>query len=109
MPTKKLEQMCMQICDAYNMDINVHIQPNHRYDLNAPDAGIHNVLKGGIRNRRRAKTVEHLKRDIRVAAADMLHHRTVQNAFKKAYSRDKNGDVDETLIPSEIMAWYDRQ
>ena len=101
--------MLDKICDDYNADIKVHIQPNHRYDLNAPDAGIHNVLKGGIRNRRPAKTVQHLKRDIRLASADVLHHRTIQNAFKKAYSRDKNGDVDESMIPTKIMAWYERQ
>ena len=99
----------MKICDDYNIDMNVHIQPSHRYDFNAPDAGIHNVLKGVIRNRRRAKTIEHLKRDIRLAAADALHHRTIQNSFKKAYSRDKNGDVDESIIPPQIMACYERQ
>ena len=101
--------MLEKICMDYNIDMNVHIQPNHRYDFNAPDAGIHSVIKGSVRNRKRAQTVEHLKRDIRLACADVLHHRTIQNSFKKAYSRDEHGDLDKSLIPPEILALYERQ
>ena len=66
-------------------------------------------LKGQFVTGKRAQTVEHLKRDNRLACADVLHHRTIQNSFKKAYSRDEHGDLDESLIPPEILAWYERQ
>ena len=48
-------------------------------------------------------TVEQLKRDIRESTESFVHRRTVQNAFKRAYSKNEFGDLHETLIPPAIM------
>jgi len=54
--------------------------------------------------------VEHIKRDIaRVAQAMRDKPRIIQNAFTKAYGRDQNGEVDESLIPAQILGWYEKQ
>ena len=78
------------------------------YDVNAPDAGIHSVLKGAVRNLARAKCVDHIKRDIETVVDAMQNNNPwiIQNAFVKAYSRNEFGDEDQTLVPPQIMEWY---
>ena len=95
-PTKKLCKLLEEICDEYNVDCEVDIQDTHCFDFNAPDAGVHSVLKGGVRNLTRAKCVDHIKRDIEMVVDAMQNNnpRIIQNAFIRAYSRDKDGEVD---------------
>ena len=46
--------------NEYIVDCEVDIQDTHCFDFNAPDAGVHSVLKGGVRNLTRAKCVDHI-------------------------------------------------
>ena len=32
--------------------------------------------------------------------------RVIQRSFWRAHRRDENGDIDMTLIPADIKAWY---
>ena len=32
--------------------------------------------------------------------------RVIQSSFWRAHRRDENGDIDMTLIPADIKAWY---
>ena len=36
----------------------------------------------------------------------MGYDRLIQRCFVRALRRDKNGDIDNSLIPSDILAWY---
>ena len=33
--------------------------------------------------------------------------RMLQRCFYRAYRRDHNGDIDKSLIPADILAFYD--
>ena len=101
----------MKICEEYNVGCEVDIQDTHCFVFNAPDAGIHSVLKGGVRNLPRAKCVDHIKRDIELVVDAMQNNnpRIIQNAFVRAYERDRNGEINQSLIPAQILVWYEKQ
>ena len=101
----------MQMCEEYNIDCEVDIQDTHCFDFNAPDAGFHSVLKGGVQNLPRAKCVDHIKRDIALVVDAMQNNnpQIIQNAFIRAYERDTNGEKDKSLIPTQILDWYEKE
>ena len=49
---------------------------------------------------------EHILRDHAKAVAEVSTDRVIQRSFWRAHRRDENGDIDETLIPADIKAWY---
>ena len=101
----------MKICEEYNVDCEVDIQGTKCFDFNAPDAGIHSVLKGGVRNLLREKCVDHIKRDIDLVGTAMQNNnpRTIQDAFVRAYGQDMNGEINQSLIPAQILDWYEKR
>ena len=59
-----------------------------------------------MRQMKSPQTYAHLKRDFDAAVKNVCHSRNIQRSFMRAYSRDANGDKDESLIPKEILDWY---
>ena len=49
---------------------------------------------------------EHILRDYAFAAAEVSTPRVIQRSFWRAHRRDGAGDIDSTLIPADIRAWY---
>lgn len=104
--TKKTKQILQEIGDEYQVKIEAEIQPTHSYDFNAPDALIHSAIKREMRSKKPAQTFSQLERDFKKAVKDVCHARTIQRSFVRAYSRDAKGDIDTTLIPSQLLDWY---
>ena len=50
---------------------------------------------------------EHIIRDFKRACLEACTDRLIQRCFVRALRRDKNGDIDNSLIPSDILAWYE--
>ena len=49
----------------------------------------------------------HIKRDWTLATADVsADGRLVQRSFWRAFRRNADADIDETLIPRSLVAWY---
>ena len=106
-PTKKTKAILAEIEHEYQVSIKVVIQPTHSFDFNAPDALIHSAIKREMRDKKPPQTFAHLKRDFYNAVRSVCHGRTTQRSFVRAYSRNSDGDVDLSLVPEEIMSWYD--
>ena len=47
-----------------------------------------------------------LVRDFNLAVKNGLTDRAIQRSFMRAYSKNAEGDTDESLIPLEIQDWY---
>ena len=90
----------------YGISIEVEVQPTHCYDFNAPDALGHSCIKRFLRSRKIPRHTGHLVRDFDLAVERALTDRAIQRSFMRAYSKNADGDVDETLIPQEIQDWY---
>ena len=91
----------------YNVVVKAIVQPTHCFDLNACDALYHSIAKRRLRQFRAPLCQAHIKRDwgraVREVSAD---GRLVQRNFWRAFRREANGDIDESLIPEELLAWY---
>ena len=46
-------------------------------------------------------------RDFKRACSEARTDRLMQRCFIRALRRDKNGDIDKSLIPSDILSWYE--
>merc|ERR1712000_803871 len=88
------------------VDISVEIQPTHTFDFNAQDALYHSELKRQIRKQGFPKNNEELKVKFNKAVAQ-IDERSIQRGFIRAYSRDKKGDEDPSLVPLSLSAWYE--
>jgi len=82
------------------------IQPTHCFDVNGPDALKHSAQKRKMRPYPSPLCQEHIIRDFERACSEALTDRLIQRCFVRALRRDKNGDIDRNLIPSDILAWY---
>ena len=82
------------------------IQPTHRFDFNGPDALYHSVVKGRLRQYLFPLCQEHILPDYSKAVEKVSMPRVIQRSFWRAHHRDENGDIDESLIPDDIRAWY---
>ena len=62
-------------------------------------------------SRKKNNTLERyrlIQRDWNRAAAEISESgRLVQRSFWRAFRRNAEGDIDESLIPEELLAWYD--
>ncbi len=105
-PTIDAQLLLDEISADYNVFIGMIIQPTHRFDFNAPDALYHSVVKRRLRQYPFPLCQEHILRDYATAVAEVSTDRVIQRSFWRAHRRDENGDVDETLIPADIKAWY---
>ena len=88
------------------VDISVEIQPTHTFDFNTQDALYHSALKRQIRKQGFPKNNEELKEKFNKAVAQ-IDERRIQRGFIRAYSRDKKGDEDSSLVPLSLSAWYE--
>ena len=105
-PTKDVALLLEEIAADYGVFIGVVVQSTHRYDLNACDALYHSVVKRRVRQYPFPLCQEHILRDYALAAAEVSTHRVIQRSFWRAHRRNGEGDIDNTLIPSDISAWY---
>ena len=49
---------------------------------------------------------EHILPDHSKAVEKVSMPRVIQRSFWRAHRRDENRDIDESLIPDDIRAWY---
>ena len=49
---------------------------------------------------------EHVIRDFKRACEEACTDRLIQRCFVRALRRNAAGDVDKTMIPQDILAWY---
>ena len=50
----------------------------------------------------------HIQRDCKKAGEDVsAGGRLIQRSFFRAFRRNAEGDIDESLIPQDIHAWYE--
>ena len=102
---------------AYEIDTNILIF-SFKYNcnnyfvnfilfLNACDALYHSVVKRRLRQFRAPLCQAHIKRDWAFATAEVsADGRLVQRSFWRAFRRNADGDIDETLIPRSLVEWY---
>ena len=51
----------------------------------------------------------HIVRDWKRACDEVCHARTIQKCFVRALRRNADGDIDISLIPTSVQAWYEKQ
>ena len=106
-PTKAVETLLAEIGKKYNVVVQAIVQPTHCFDLNACDALYHSVAKRRLRQFRAPLCQEHIKRDWERATREVsADGRLIQRSFWRTFERDARGDIDETLIPEDLVAWY---
>ena len=82
-------------------------QPTHCFDLNGCDVLLHSTQKREFRNYPAPLCTNHIVRDWGRACDKVCHSRTIQKCFVRALRRDAKGDIDKSLIPPQIQAWYE--
>ena len=105
-PTKATSEILEEIADEYGVFIGVIVRPTHRYDLNACDALYHSVVKRRLRQYPFPLCQDHIRRDYALAVCEMSTDRVIQRSFWRAHRRNANGDIDEDLLPKELLDWY---
>ena len=50
---------------------------------------------------------EHVIRDFKRACEEACTHRLLQRCFVRALRRNAEGEIDKSLIPDQILEWYD--
>ena len=105
-PTIDAQLLLDDIAAEYGVFIGMIIQPTHRFDFNGPDALYHIVVKRRLRQYPFPLCQEHILRDYAKAVEEVSTDRVIQRSFWRAHRRDENGDIDMTLIPADIKAWY---
>ena len=106
LPTLDAKLLLEELATDYGTFIGMIIQPTHRFDFNGPDALYHSVVKRRLRQYPFPLCQEHILRDYSKAVEEVSTPRVIQRSFWRAHRRDKNGDIDESLIPDDIRAWY---
>ena len=68
----------------------------------------HSVAKRRLRQFRAPLCQAHIKRDWERATREVSQDgRLIQRSFWRAFRRDANGDIDDSLIPTDLVAWYE--
>ena len=49
---------------------------------------------------------EHILRDYAMAVKEVSTDRVIQRGFWRAHRRNEKGDIDHSLIPTDIQAWH---
>ena len=102
-PTKAVETLLAEIGKKYNV-VEAIVQPAHCLDLEACDALYHSVAKRRLRQFRAPLCQEHIKRDWERATREVsADGRLIQCSFWRAFRRDAKGDIDESLIPEDLV------
>ena len=96
------------MADEYGVFIGViSVQLIHRFDFNACDALYHSVVKRWcVRQYPLPLCQEHILRDYALAVKEVSTDRLIQRSFWRAHRRNEKGDIDHSLIPTDIQAWY---
>ena len=94
------------MADEYGVFIGVIVQPTHRFDFNACDALYHSVVKRRVRQYPFPLYQEHILRDYALAVKAVSTGRLIQLSFWRTHGRNEKGDIDHSLIPTDIQAWY---
>ena len=102
METKRTRELLDKLELEFNILIQVEVQPTHCFDVNAPDALGHSSIKRYMRSRSAPRHAAHLVWDFNLAVKNGLTDRAIQRSFMRAYSKDAQGDTDETLIPKKL-------
>ena len=84
--------------------------PTHCYDFNSCDALFHSCCKRRLRQFRAPLCQQHIQRDWKRAVKEVsADGRLIQRSFYRAFRRNAEGDIDDSLIPKDIMAWYENE
>ena len=106
LPTIDAQLLLDDIAADYGVFIGMIITPTHRFDFNGPDALYHSVVKRRLRQYPCPLCQEHILRDYAKAVEEVSTDCVIQMSFWRVHRRDENGDIDMTLIPADIKAWY---
>ena len=97
-----------EIEKKYGVVVKPIVQPTHCFDINSCDALYHSVAKRRLRQFPAPLCQAHIKRDWDRATREVSEDgRLVQRSFWRAFRRDAVGDIDESLIPADQLAWYE--
>ena len=105
-PTTRTKLLLEEIADTHGVFILVIPQATHIFDVNGCDALLHSVQKKRMWSFPALLCTDHIVRDWNRACDEVCHHRTIQWCFLRAYWRNADGDIDESLIPKAIREWY---
>ena len=106
-PTKATAQILETIGRKYGVVVKAVVQPTHCFDLNSCDALYHSVAKRRLRQFPAPLCQQHIQRDWKKAVEEVSQDgRLVQRSFWRAFRRNPAGDIDESLIPQDILDWY---
>ena len=105
--TKRTQAVLDKMMLLFGVFIFLVVQPTHCFDINGPDALEHSAQKRKMRSYPAPLCQEHIIRDFKRACSEACTDRLIQRCFVRALRRDKNGDIDKSLIPSDILAWYE--
>ena len=103
-PTVDANLLLQDVADEYGVFIGVIVQPTHRFDFNACDALYHSVVKRRVRQYPFPLCQEHILRDYALAVKEVSTDRLIQRSFWRAHRRNEKGDIDHSLIPTDIQA-----
>ena len=70
------------------------------------DVLLHSAQKRTLRTFPALLRASHIFRDWQCACDKVCHDRLIQRCFFRALCRDARGDIDESLIPDDTLAWY---
>ena len=105
-PSKRTADLLNEIGDEYNCVIKGIVQSTHTFDINACDALLHSSQKRKLRSYRAPLCREHIVRDFKQMVQEVSTPRMIQRCFWRAYRRDEEGEIDESLIPQGVLDWY---
>ena len=74
--------------------------------INACDALYHSVVKCRLRQYPFPLCQDHIRRDYALAVSEMSTDRVIERSFWRSHRRDGKGDVDESLLPKDLLDWY---
>ncbi len=106
-PTKRTQLLLEDIAELHGVFIMAVCQPTHCFDVNGCDALLHSSQKKKMRSYPAPLCTEHIVRDWKRACEEICTDRLIQRCFMRALERDADGDIDKSLIPKSIRAWYD--
>ena len=106
-PTERTSLLLDDIAGQYGVYILVLVQRTHCFDVNGCDALLHSAQKKTLRSYPAPLHTNHIVRDWKRACDEICHSRLIQRCFMRALRRDKEGDIDEKLIPKQILEWYE--
>ena len=107
-PTKRVTEILLEeIGHEYGVVIEAIVQPTHCFDINVCDALLHSCQKRKLRSYPAPLCREHIVRDFKTMVQEVSTDRMIQRCFWRTHRRDAQGEIDMSLIPSDIRAFYD--